>query len=126
MIQAGIDLDKLQEEIKTIFDFIYIKHPNEWYVYCKTNRNGRQDIEQLSKIESSILKPNPWRFFVEKKTIMGIIGGAHAAELIAKTVLEGETNTFSEHLAKEIMKSVIIKKECDVIMHMEDMNWLFI
>jgi len=43
------------KEIDALIHFICVEHGDEWYEYCKKNRKGKQDLEQLSTLVSSIL-----------------------------------------------------------------------
>lgn len=55
----------LKENFDAIFQFVYIEHSDEWHEYCKKNRNGKQDLEQVSMLVSSILKG--YRIVMENK-----------------------------------------------------------
>jgi len=69
---AGIDVEKSKKEFDVVMRFIYVlNHSDEshmsWMDFCNKERNGRQDMEELSKLVSSIASPRPWRFIVGEK-----------------------------------------------------------
>lgn len=75
---ADIDINKVQEEWHTIFDFIWHRNFDNnaqisWYDYCEKYRNGRQDLEEMEKLFSSLFDANPWRIVVYKSVVGNII-----------------------------------------------------
>ena len=44
--------EELKENLDTISQFIVIEHGEEWHEYCKKNRNGKQELEQVSTLIS--------------------------------------------------------------------------
>jgi len=47
--------EEFKENLDAIIRFIYIEHGDEWHKFCKENRKGKQDLEQVSMLISSIL-----------------------------------------------------------------------
>jgi hypothetical protein len=71
---AGIDMEKLKKEFDLVTRFIYVLNHidgthTSWMDFCEKEREGAQDIEQLSKLVSSVNSPRPWRFIVDEKTM---------------------------------------------------------
>jgi len=76
-VMAGIDVEQLMKEFDDVSQFIYICNHSDsshksWLDFCKEKRNGRQDLEQLSKLMNSLSAPNPWRFVVDLETVRGL------------------------------------------------------
>ena len=51
-----ITKEGLKENSDAIFQFICIEHGDEWHEYCKKNRNGKHNLEQVSTLISLILE----------------------------------------------------------------------
>ena len=62
-----------KEELKENFDtiVIYIEHGDEWREYCEKSRKGKQDLEQLSTLISSILKG--YRIVIGKQELQNML-----------------------------------------------------
>ena len=67
-VMAGININEVQKEWDTVFDFIMLKNgvnpAISWHEYCTEFRGGKQDLQELSKLVSSLCDVQPWRFIV--------------------------------------------------------------
>jgi len=86
---AGIDMEKLKKEFEVLSRFIYVLNHTDgthtsWMTFCEKERGGAQDLEQLSKLVSSVNSPRPWRFIVDEK----IMAKAERADKLDKILEE--------------------------------------
>ena len=44
----------LKENLDAILEFICVEHGDEWHEYCKKNRDGKHNLEQVSTLISLI------------------------------------------------------------------------
>ena len=58
----------LKENFDSLVYFTYNLHMSEWNEYCKKERKGKQDVEELSMLVSSITSPSPWRMIISIQT----------------------------------------------------------
>jgi len=71
---AGIDMEKLKKEFDLVTRFIYVLNHTDgthtsWMDFCEKEREGAQDIEQLSKLMTSLTSPKAWRYVVGDETM---------------------------------------------------------
>jgi len=63
--------EELKENLDAVTRFVYIEHGDEWHQFCKDNRDGKQDLEQLSTLVSSIL--NGYRVIIGKQELKNMV-----------------------------------------------------
>jgi hypothetical protein len=101
---AGIDMEKLKKEFDLVTRFIYVLNHTDgthtsWLDFCEKERGGAQDIEQLSKLMSSLTSPRAWRFIVGEETMRKVDRADKLDE-----VLDGMFTVIDE-VKKEVRKS---------------------
>lgn len=63
--------EELKENLDAITHFVYVEHGDEWHEYCEKKRDGKQDIEQVSMLISSIL--GGYRVMIGKQELKNML-----------------------------------------------------